>query len=67
MRTTVEINDKLYADAKKLTGIKTKKELVNASLKEMIRKKRLEKAAKHAGKVKLDITVDELVRQRQQR
>lgn len=60
MRTTIDINEKLYKDAKRLTGIKTKKELVNTSLSEMIRKKRLEHLISLSGKSVVDLTIEDI-------
>jgi len=40
MRATVDIDDELFQEAKKLTSVKTKKELINLSLKELIRRKK---------------------------
>ena len=42
MRATIDIDDKLLEETKKLTSIKTKKDLINLSLKELIRRKRIE-------------------------
>ena len=42
MRSTVDMDDKLYEEAVKLTAVKSKKELINMSLREIIRKKRRE-------------------------
>lgn len=42
MRTTIDIDDKLFEEAKKLTAVKTKKELIHLSLKELVRKRRIE-------------------------
>ena len=40
MRMTIAIDDRLFEEAKKLTDVKTKKELINLSLRELIRRKR---------------------------
>ncbi|MBI5026670.1 MAG: type II toxin-antitoxin system VapB family antitoxin [Nitrospirae bacterium] len=42
MRATIEIDDRLFEEAKKLTSVKTKKELINLSLRELIRRKKIE-------------------------
>jgi Arc/MetJ family transcription regulator len=36
-RTTIEIDDKLIRKARKLTGLKTKKQIVNKSLELLVR------------------------------
>ena len=40
MRSTIDIDERLFEEAKKLTRLKTKKAVVNLSLKELIRKKK---------------------------
>ncbi len=42
MRSTIDIDEKLLEEAGRLTKAKTKKELINLSLQELIRKKRRE-------------------------
>lgn len=66
MRMTVTLDKGLLEEAQTLIGKKTKKEVIEVALKELIRKKRREQAIEHAGKVKIDITVDELLKLRQQ-
>jgi len=60
MRSTVDIDDKLIEKAKKLTGVKTKKELINISLKELIKKKKLEHLLSLYGKSPIDISVKDI-------
>lgn len=43
MRTNIIIEDKLLAKGMKYTGIKTKKELVNFALGELVRRKERKK------------------------
>lgn len=57
MRATIDIDDKLMEEAKKLTMVKTKKELINLSLKELIRKKRIEHLLSLFGSSPIDITL----------
>lgn len=57
MRATIDIDDKLMEEAKKLTMVKTKKELINLSLKELIRKKRIEHLLSLFGKSPIDISL----------
>jgi len=42
MRSTIDIDEKLLKEAQKMIGARTKKELINSSLRELIRKKRRE-------------------------
>lgn len=50
-RTNIELDEKLVAEAMKLTQIKTKKELVNYALTELVRKKKRKKLLKLEGRV----------------
>lgn len=50
-RTNIELDEKLVKEAMKLTRKKTKKEVVNYALKELVTKKRRKKILKLAGKV----------------
>jgi Arc/MetJ family transcription regulator len=45
MRATIAIDDALFKEAFSLSNVKTKKELITLSLREFIRKKRLEHLA----------------------
>jgi Arc/MetJ family transcription regulator len=58
MRTNVEIDDELIAEAQRLTGLKTKREVVDAALRMLIR---VEKAniLDLAGKVQWEGNLDE--------
>ena len=58
MRTNVEIDDELIAEAQQLTGLKTKREVVDAALRMLIR---IEKAniLDLAGKVTWEGNLDE--------
>jgi Arc/MetJ family transcription regulator len=58
MRTNVEIDDALIEEAQRLTGLKTKREVVDAALRMLIR---IEKAniIDLAGKVQWEGNLDE--------
>ncbi len=60
MRSTIDIDDKLLEEAKKLTSIKTKKELLNLSLRELIRKKRIEHLLSLYGSSPIDLTLEDV-------
>lgn len=60
MRSTIDIDDKLIEKAKRLTGLKTKKELINISLKELIRKKKLEHLLSLYGKSPINISLNDV-------
>lgn len=65
MRSTIDIDTRLLAEAKSLTKIKTKKELVNLSLRELIRKKRRDHLIGLFGSSPVDLTLEELDKARQ--
>ena len=65
MRATIEIDDRLFEEAKKLTSVKTKKELINLSLKELIRRKRIEHLLSLFGSSPVDITLKDVERFRE--
>ena len=64
MRSTIDINEKLLDEAKILTKAKTKKEVVNLSLKELIRKKKREQLAVLFGSLVLDLELEDVERLR---
>lgn len=51
LRTNIEIDEKLVNEAMKLTHIKTKKDLVNYALDELVRKIKRKKLLELEGKV----------------
>lgn len=51
MRTNIEIDDKLMRDTLKATGLKTKREVVELALKELLRLRRQSDLRKLRGKV----------------
>ena len=57
MRTTVNIDKGLLEEALKLSNIRTKKELINLSLKEFIRRRHLGKLKKILGKCDLNLNL----------
>jgi Arc/MetJ family transcription regulator len=65
MRSTIDIDDFLLDEARQLTRIKTKEEVVNLSLKELISKKRREHLASLFGSTVVDISCDEVVKIRE--
>jgi Arc/MetJ family transcription regulator len=60
MRTNIEIDDKLMGQAMKATKIKSKKELVNYALEELIRLNRRKKMLSLFGKVKWEGDLEEM-------
>ena len=51
MRTNIDIDDKLIKDALKLSGLKTKKEIVNMALEEYVKFKKRQQLKNLQGKV----------------
>ncbi|KUK66037.1 MAG: PF09957 family protein [Parcubacteria bacterium 34_609] len=60
MRTTIDINKELLDEALKLSKIRTKKELINLSLQEYVRKIRLKNLKNRIGNYDLTIDVEDL-------
>ncbi|MDP3297835.1 MAG: type II toxin-antitoxin system VapB family antitoxin [Thermodesulfovibrionia bacterium] len=59
-RTNIELNDKILKEALKLTHIKTKKDVVNYALGELVRKIRRKKMLELEGKVKWEGNLNEM-------
>ncbi|AUC60464.1 toxin-antitoxin system antidote component [Cyanobacterium sp. HL-69] len=51
MRTNIDLDDKLVEEAFSLTNVRTKKELVNLALKELIRNKKKLNLLDLSGKI----------------
>ena len=60
MRTNIDIDDKLMADALKATGLRTKKETVELGLKTLIRLKKQEGIKRYRGKLEWAGNLDEM-------
>jgi len=59
-RTNIELNDKVLKEALKLTKMKTKKDLVNYALEELIKKLRRKKILELEGKVEWEGNLNEM-------
>ena len=64
MRTTLDLDEKLLDDAKRLTKAKSKKEVVEQALSELIRSRRIEELRKMVGTDAIDLTLEDLRRMR---
>ncbi len=66
MRTTVVIDDNLIKEAMRVVKARTKREVIETALREMVRKKNLEAFREEIkqGKYELDLTLEELERRR---
>jgi Arc/MetJ family transcription regulator len=60
MRTNIEIDDRLMADALKATGLKTKKEVVEIGLKALIKLKKQSSIRALRGKLKWEGDLDKM-------
>lgn len=60
MRATIAIDDRLFEEAKRLSSVKTKKELIDLSLREFIQRRRLEHLAGLYGSGLVDLTVEDV-------
>lgn len=66
-RMTVAINDELLSEAKRLSGVKTKREAIEIALRELVRRERRRAVVAHAGAITLALTQEELQRWREER
>ena len=60
MRTNIVLDDDLVKEGLKLTKLKTKKDLVNLALEELVARRRRKKILKLEGKVKWEGNLDEM-------
>jgi len=67
LKTTVIINDKLLKEAMKASQAKTKKEAIEAGLRELVRRKNIEAFKKELGTFDLELSLKELERRRSDR
>ena len=65
MRTTIDIDNALMEEALKISKIRTKRELINLSLKEYIRRIRLKSLKKRLGNYDLTIDLKDLEKGRE--
>ncbi len=59
-KTTVFVDDALINQALRVTNLKTKKEVIEAGLRELLRKKNQELLGQELGSFDLDLTLGEL-------
>ena len=60
MRTTLDLPEDLISEARRITHLKTKTDVIIFALQNLIQSVKLEKIKEYKGKVKLDIDVDML-------
>jgi metal-responsive CopG/Arc/MetJ family transcriptional regulator len=66
MRLSVTLDKGLLEEAQSILVDKTKREVIEVALKELIRKKRREEAIEHAGKIDMDMDLKELLKIREE-
>lgn len=59
MRTTLDLPDELLEEARRLLGFKSKTDTVVLSLRELVRKRRVEELKDLLGSIELDIDTAE--------
>jgi Arc/MetJ family transcription regulator len=59
MKTTLNISEKLLEEAIRLTGVRTKTEVVSQALETLIREKRIDRLIKGAGNLNFDDSWEE--------
>jgi biotin synthase-like enzyme len=55
MRTTLDIPEDILEEARKILGFKSKTDVIIHSLRELIRKKKIEEIKDLAGKIDIDV------------
>ncbi len=58
MRTTLDIPEELLEEAQEYLGFKSKTDVVVYSLRELIRRKRIDGLKKLAGNIKIELDLD---------
>lgn len=64
MKTTIDIPEKVLAEAMKHSGAETKRDAVLAALEDFNKRSRIAALAKHLGTFKDFMTLDELMKMR---
>ena len=64
VRTNIEIDDALLAEAQRLTGMRTKKATVELALAELVRRRTAKGMLALRGRVEFDLDLDEARRGR---
>ncbi len=60
MRSTIDIDEQVLAEAMKVAHVRTKKELIDLSLRELVRQKRRERLQARLGKLPLELSAAKL-------
>jgi Arc/MetJ family transcription regulator len=65
MRSTVVLRDGLLEEAQALTGLKTKREVLELALQELVRARKTDALIAMLGNTELDLTQEDLARMRE--
>jgi Arc/MetJ family transcription regulator len=60
MRTNIDLDDKLMEEAQRLSGLKTKRAVIDAALRMFVRVQHQQDILKLAGKVRWEGNLDEM-------
>lgn len=63
---SVTLDEKLLEEAQKASGKRIKREVIEEALKELIRKKMRQEAIKHGGTIKIDLSIEDLMKMREE-
>ena len=66
-RMTIEIDQALLEEARKLLGVRTKREAVEQALWQLVRQERVQAIKQHAGQIDLDLSQEDLQKLRENR
>jgi len=66
MRLSVSVDETLLEEARRLAGTRTKREALELALREFVRRRRLAGIKAHAGTVDLALTVEDLLKAREE-
>ena len=66
-KTTVFIDDVLINEALKVSNLKTKKDVIEAGLRELVRKRNRELLRQELGSFDIDLSLEELKKRRSER
>jgi len=58
MRTNIDIDEKLIEEARRVTGLSTKKAIVERALEELVRREREREVLRYFGKLKWEGDLD---------
>ena len=60
MRTTLDLPETLISEAKKITHLKTKTDVIVYALENLIQSAKIDKIKEYKGKIRLDIDLNKL-------